>query len=106
MEKLVVRYTKENIAKVNIFLKDPFVQKMVREEKISPITFVGTVGGLLGLFLGFSFMSCLEIVYMFCIWLFSNGTKMNEKLEKSTKNSITPIQINSNVIHVQNRNKT
>ena len=97
MEKLVVKYTKENIAKVNIFLKDPFVQKVVREEKISFITFVGSVGGLLGLFLGFSFMSSIEIVYMFCLWLFTN--------EKSLKKSVTPIKINSNVIHVQRRNK-
>ena len=102
MEKLVVKYTKENIAKVNIFLKDPFVQKIVREEKISLITFVGSVGGLLGLFLGFSFMSSIEIVYMFCLWLFGNGPKMNEK---TLKNSMKPIRINSNVIHVQRYNK-
>lgn len=57
-------YSRENIAKVDIFLKDPYVKRFIREEKISEFTFVGTVGGLLGLFLGFSFVSAVEIVYL------------------------------------------
>jgi len=36
----------------------------VRDEKITEISFVGTVGGLLGLFMGFSFVSCVEIFYL------------------------------------------
>ncbi len=35
-----------------------------RDEKIPEIAFVGTVGGLLGLFLGFSFVSIIEFVYL------------------------------------------
>jgi hypothetical protein len=69
LEVAIVQYTRENIAKVNIFLKDPYVQRYVREEKITEITFVGTVGGLLGLFLGFSFISVVEIAFMTIIWL-------------------------------------
>ena len=52
LEDLVVTYAEENIAKVNIFIKDPFVKRYIREEKITQNTFVGTFGGLLGLFLG------------------------------------------------------
>ena len=64
--EFVVAYTKENIAKVNIFLKEPYVKKYNREEKITRNTFIGTTGGLLGLFLGFSFISIAEIVYLLC----------------------------------------
>ena len=60
----VVDYAKENIAKVNIFLKEPFVNRYKREEKITWNTFIGTTGGLLGLFLGFSFISIAEILYI------------------------------------------
>lgn len=66
----MVEYSRANIAKVNIFLKDPYVKRFIREEKISEFTFVGTVGGLLGLFLGFSFVSAVEIVYMGIMWLY------------------------------------
>ena len=87
IEKEVVRYTKDNIAKVNIFLKDPFVQKIVREEKISQIAFVGTVGGLLGLFLGFSFISSLEIFYMIFMWIITS----NKNVKSKATNTITPV---------------
>lgn len=66
LEEQIVLYSRENIAKVDIFLKDPYVKRFIREEKISEFTFVGTVGGLLGLFLGFSFVSAVEMVYL-CI---------------------------------------
>ena len=62
--RFVVNYAKENIAKVNIFLKEPFVKRYNREEKITTNTFIGTIGGLLGLFTGFSFISVAEIVYL------------------------------------------
>jgi hypothetical protein len=39
----------------------------VTEEKITEIAFVGSVGGVLGLFMGFSFISAIEIIYVFCI---------------------------------------
>jgi hypothetical protein len=52
---------------VTIYIKDPYVSKYVTEEKITEIAFVGTVGGVLGLFMGFSFISAVEIIYVFCI---------------------------------------
>ena len=70
-QKLVSTYAKENIAKVSIFLRDPYVQRTIREVKISEITFVGTVGGLLGLFLGFSFISGMEVFYLTCLKIFN-----------------------------------
>ena len=38
--------------------------KTLIEEKITINSFVAAVGGLLGLFSGFSFIGCVEIVYI------------------------------------------
>lgn len=83
MEEQIVIYSRGNIAKVDIFLKDPYVKRFIREEKISEITFVGTVGGLLGLFLGFSFISAVEIVYLCVLACFSS--RKPEKKEHSAQ---------------------
>lgn len=37
----VYKYAKNNIAKVNIFIKEPYVAKYITEEKITEIAFVG-----------------------------------------------------------------
>ena len=58
-----------------IYLRDPFVQQMKREEKTSYVQLIGTIGGLLGLFMGFSFISIIEIFYMFFLWMIG---KLNE----------------------------
>ena len=55
-----------NMVKVNVYVRDPYVRKYLTEEKITEIRFVGTVGGLLGLFLGFSFVSLVEVFYFIC----------------------------------------
>ena len=82
LKKSIVNYAKENIAKVNIFLKDPFVKRYIREEKITENTFIGTIGGLLGLFLGFSFISGAEIVYLIALSIYDTMTC--KKIPKSS----------------------
>ena len=59
----VATYTKENMAIVNVFIRDPYVKKYLTEEKITEISFVGNFGGLLGLFIRFSFISGFEVIY-------------------------------------------
>ena len=64
LEGQMFRYARDNLAKVSIYIKDPYVSKYITEEKITEIAFVGTVGGILGLFMGFSFISAVEICYI------------------------------------------
>jgi hypothetical protein len=52
------------MALVNVFIREPYCKKYVTEEKITEISFAGTVGGLLGLFMGFSFVSAVEARHM------------------------------------------
>ena len=75
----VFDYAKINLIKLSIYIKDPYISKYVTEEKITEIAFVGTVGGIIGLFLGFSFISAAEVIYMFGIKMIKNEIKMNSK---------------------------
>ena len=43
--------------------QDPFVTRILRDEKKSRIEFVANTGGLLGLCTGFSFITFCEIIY-------------------------------------------
>jgi hypothetical protein len=38
-----------------MYIKDPYVTRFVTQEKMTEMTFVGGVGGILGLFLGFRY---------------------------------------------------
>ena len=59
--KQVYLYSKDNLIKLQMYIKDPYVTRYMTQEKITQISFVGTIGGSLGLFLGFSFISVVEI---------------------------------------------
>ena len=52
MTEQIFDYARKNLAKIEIFIKDPYVSMFVTEEKITRISFAGTVGGILGLFMG------------------------------------------------------
>ncbi|XP_059078307.1 uncharacterized protein LOC131876825 [Tigriopus californicus] len=67
IRRSVAYYAKRNMARVNIFIRDPYVQRFLTEEKITEISFVGNIGGLLGLFVGFSFISGVEFLYYFFV---------------------------------------
>ena len=59
----VLVYAQQNVAMVNIFLRDAFAEKILMDEKISKISFISDIGGLMGLFMGFSFVSAVEVLY-------------------------------------------
>ena len=62
-EAEVFKYAQNNIVTLTMFIREPFAEKIVTAEKISRISFMSDVGGLLGLFMGFSFVSAVEIIY-------------------------------------------
>ena len=63
LEENIFRYAKHNLAVVNVYIKDPVVTRILRDQKIPIIAFVANTGGLLGLCMGFSLVSLFEIVY-------------------------------------------
>ena len=46
-------YARRNLALVNVYIRDPVVTRIKRDEKIPLIGFVANTGGLLGLTMGF-----------------------------------------------------
>ena len=64
---------------MNVYIKEPYASKFITEEKITEISFVGMVGGILGLFLGSSFISFVEVPFVFVI------KRLAESLTKRSK---------------------
>lgn len=73
------------MARVNIFIRDSYVQRFLTEEKITEISFVGNIGGLLGLFVGFSFISAVEFLYY--LFVVGNCTR---RMFKGSKKHVEP----------------
>ena len=63
--KLVLEYTKENIAYVKFYMNAPFYTSTLRDVSITTLSFVGNTGGLISLCLGLSFISIFEFFYHF-----------------------------------------
>ena len=56
-------YAQNNIVSLEIFIKDPFYTKIKRDEQMTVISFIGNAGGLLGLCMGLSMISLIEVLY-------------------------------------------
>ena len=91
---MVVKYAKENLILANIFMKSPFVTRFLKDEKEGIVAYVAKSGGLLGLAMGFSVVSCFEIVYYILLGVFVGESK-KQSYKKSVKakwnNRIIPL---------------
>ena len=67
----ILKYAKENIAMVRLFVRDPYYTSIKRDVEMTLSSFLGNAGGLVGLFMGFSLISLIEGFYHF-INLFIN----------------------------------
>ena len=57
------KYGRQNLALIHIMVQSPYVTKIKRDVAMPFITFVANSGGLLGLCIGFSFISAVEILF-------------------------------------------
>ena len=62
MEETYDAYEKD-IAIVSFYFKEPAVLEFSREARMTQTGFIAQVGGLMGLCLGFSFLSFIEVIY-------------------------------------------
>jgi amiloride-sensitive sodium channel len=63
VEEAVIRYSRDNLVAINIFFPNPFAKRNIRDVKFTNLGFIGNVGGLLGLCMGFSLISVAEILF-------------------------------------------
>ena len=62
----------KDIAMVTFFFESSTVFEYTREERMTLIQYISQMGGLLGLCIGFSLISGVEIIYWLTIKLFRN----------------------------------
>jgi len=63
IRKHLFEYTKANVAQLKVFFRDPIYTKLIRDVEMTVVSFIGSAGGLLGLFLGLSMISIFEVLY-------------------------------------------
>ena len=61
------RYGKKNLASIHVLIQNPYVLTINRDVAMSFTSYIANTGGLLGLCLGFSFVSAIE-VFFWCIY--------------------------------------
>ena len=62
----------KDIAMVTFFFESTTAFEYSRDERMTLIQYISQIGGLMGLCIGFSFISAVEIVYWFTIRYFRN----------------------------------
>ncbi len=55
---------------MNVYVQNPYVTRLKRDEAFPAILFVAGLGGLLGVFTGFSFVSAVEFFYHLAEWFY------------------------------------
>ena len=89
IENAILEYGKENLALLHIFVKDPYTIRYRRDEEIALTSFIGNLGGLLGLYLGFSWISGVEILFYLTKGIFFFIFKRRKAEEKGKKSDIS-----------------
>ena len=64
--KELYEYGRHNLALIHVMIQSPYVTKIKREVAMTFTGFVSNTGGLLGLCIGFSFISAIEIFFWIC----------------------------------------
>ena len=59
-------YGKQNLALIHVMMQSPYATKIKRDVAMTFTNYVANTGGLLGLCLGFSFISFIEIIFWCC----------------------------------------
>ena len=81
------------LSSINIYFKDDQFIALKRHELYGWVDFIANSGGLVGLFMGFSIVSIIEIVY-YIMLLKNKDDQSIEDPEKSSNEDINSIFIN------------
>ena len=66
LEQEMYNYARDNLAYINVMIQSPYVTKIKKDEAMTFTNYIANAGGLLGLCLGFSFISCIEMFFWSC----------------------------------------
>ena len=88
VEDSVLNYAKSNLVMLHVFIKEPYVKRYVKEEKMPIISYIANIGGLLGLWLGFSIITGVEMLYHVLNSIISIIIKAQDKDTTMTENNV------------------
>ncbi len=98
LTRIIYKYARENLALVNIYIKDPAVTRVKRDQKVPLIWFVANIGGILGLTMGMSLVTIFEIIHHVAIVFFRTGQKSLETVRR-TMTSSSSFQLSRRYTH-------
>ena len=78
---------------VHVMIQSPYVTKIRRDVAMTFTTFIANSGGLLGLCIGFSFMSGIEIIFYFCYFC----GFFKQKVCRKTINEVGSLQVQNSM---------
>ena len=83
----MVEYGRKNLAVVKVMMQSPYVTKMKRDVAMTFTSYVANSGGLLGLCLGFSLISGIELIFWFfcCCRTFKEKVPCSCEVHTTTK---------------------
>ena len=84
------KYARENLALVNIYIKDPAVTQVKRDQKVPLIWFIANIGGILGLTMGCSLVTVFEILHHMSSFFFKTSAKSIISFQKSMMTRTVP----------------
>ena len=85
---------------VNVYIKDPAVTQVVRDQKVPLIWFVANIGGILGLTMGMSLVTIFEIMHHVALLFFRTGAKSIAQVRRTM--TLTSFQIRMREQNAQN----
>ncbi|XP_035735127.1 pickpocket protein 28-like [Vespa mandarinia] len=92
------KYFTENMAVVHIFFVESQFTKSMKNELFGFTEFLSSTGGLLGLFMGFSFLSVMEILYFITLRLWCRLTE-HKNVPSRTIVQVHPLDHNHGIIY-------
>ena len=94
IEQTVYQYARENLIKIHVSIKDPYVKKFKKDEKMPIISYIANLGGLLGFVLGSSIITGIEVLYHILSGILSIFKKKptGDELNKHKKRRSTTVR--------------
>ena len=100
-KKLLIKYASENTAVVKVYMREPFAEVLIRNVETSYVDFISSVGGLLGLCMGFSFVTVAEVFFYLFVGtgnilssnLMTNGTGRPRRVNRRLQNMKGTIKV-------------
>ena len=75
----------KDIAMVNFYFDKSSILQYIRQERMTKVDYISQIGGLLGLFMGISFISGIELIYWATVRLTRNmDTGKSKKIQASS----------------------